>query len=104
MPKSRIRRASITMCSGIYRASGALGRPGGLLYSRPHMLQLPAVERESRGQSLHLLTDGCDYAIVAHVLQDFGDQRANLAHLRFVEAAGGDGRRAEADAAGVERR
>ena len=37
-------------------------------------------------------------------MQHFGDQRADLAHLGFPESARGDGGRAQADAAGIQRR
>src|SRR4051794_19771891 len=83
-----MRRASMTMWSGISGANGS---------------ELPVVQREARGESFHALPDGRNGLLVSDVVDHLGDERAHFAHLGLLEAAGGHGRGAEADTAGVER-
>src|SRR5947209_6597276 len=87
MPKSRMRRASMAMCTGIPR-----GR-----------IELPAIERETRREAAHALAHRRDRLLVADVLQRLHDQLAGLAHLRFAESTRGDGGRSQTNAARVER-
>src|ERR1051326_1522774 len=87
IPKSRTWRASITMCSGI------LG---------PDWVELPMIQREPGRQRADLLAHCGQRALIGNVCQDFADQPAHLAHLGFLKAARGDGRRAQPDAAWIE--
>src|ERR1700730_17245307 len=89
MPKSRTRRASMTMWSGILRSN---------------RIELPMVQRESRRERAHLVPHAGNRLCTRDVEKHLGDERADLAHFRFLEAARRDGGRAQADAAGVERR
>src|SRR4051812_16089953 len=84
MPKSRMRRESMTMCSAILRPDG---------------VEFPGVQRESRRQRADLLPHGGDSLLVGNVRQDFGDQGADFPHLGLAEAARSHRRRAQADPA-----
>src|SRR3954470_17938135 len=86
MPKSRMRRASMTMCSAI------LGPDG---------VELPVIKREPRGQRADLLPHGGDRLLVGNMCEHLADQSADLAHLRLAEAAGGHCRRTKPDAARI---
>src|ERR1019366_2224929 len=94
MPKSRMRRASMTMCRLMLRLQG----------SSPNGVELPVVEREPDGERIDLAPHRRDGLFARDVAEHFRDQRAHLAHLRFLKTAGGDGWRPQADAARVERR
>src|SRR6185312_15543847 len=71
MPKSRMRRASMTMCSILFPA----GFP------------LPGIEREARGERLNSLADALDDLLVRNISEHRGDQAADLAHLLLFESA-----------------
>src|SRR6185437_8224644 len=62
------------------------------------------VKRELLGQVEDFAPNTGEGAVVGAVSQGLGDPAANLAHLLFPHSAGGHGRRADADAAGLERR
>src|SRR5579864_5995913 len=97
MPKSRMRRTSMTILSI------RCGRPRGLSY-RWGAFQLPTVKREAIGQLLDLAADVGDRFLGRNVVQDLGNQRRGLAHFALAETARSDGRAAQTDAARVERR
>src|ERR671935_2658848 len=58
------------------------------------------IERKARGQLLHLAPHGGLDGAGAEIGQHAIDQARDLRHLGLLHPAGGDGRRAEADAAG----
>src|ERR1700744_1410835 len=89
MPKSRMRHASMAMCSATSLLSGS---------------EFPLVKREARGESFHAASHFPNGVLARDVLQHLRDQRARFAHLRFAEAARRHGGRAQPDAARVQRR
>src|SRR5215472_8707474 len=89
MPKSRMRRASITMWSGILSSN---------------RVELPTVEREPGGERADFLAHPRNGVFIRHIEKHLGDERSYLVHLGLAETARGDGGRAEPDAARVERR
>src|SRR5215813_12639294 len=93
MPKSRMRRASITIWRGILSSNA---------------IELPVIQRKTGGERCDALPHGRDRRFVrgsaTHVVEHFGDQSADLAHLGLTESAGGNCRRSEPDATGVHRR
>src|ERR1017187_10438529 len=94
MPKSLMRRASMTMCRLMLRLRGSI----------PNGVELPIVEREPGGERIDLVPHRRDGLFAGDAAEHFRNQCAHLAHLRFLKAAGGDGWRSQADAARVERR
>src|SRR2546425_1784179 len=105
MPKSVMRRASITIWSGISQRSR---HRRCRLWSRhllsANVIELPIVKREPCRKRAHLLAHRCNGGLVGDVVEHFRDKRSHFAHLGFTESACGDGGRAQPDAAWVERR
>src|SRR3972149_4161185 len=59
--------------------------------------------REGCGHIPHLRRDALQRLLVVYVVDRFREPGGDLTHLRLAHAAGGDGRRADAYAAGAER-
>src|SRR5215467_9818596 len=87
MPKSRMRRASMTTCSILC----------------PGRFVLPGVERETRGQSFHAPPDAGNRLLIAEVGEHHRDQPSDFAHLFLAEAARSNRGRAQTNAARVQR-
>src|ERR1035438_8891659 len=92
MPKSRMRRASMTMCKLMLRPR----------HSSPNGVELPIVKREPDGEHFDLLPHRRDGIFVRDVVEHFGNEPAHFAHLRFLELAGGYSRRSQSYAVRVE--
>src|SRR5689334_21774853 len=67
------------------------------------LLASPCVERKRFAQFEHLALDAVESIGLGAMLERFGDPGADLQHLRLFHASRSDGRRTDADAAGLER-
>src|SRR5215831_1651916 len=89
MPKSRMRRASMTMCSIRKSGSGRFAFPG--------------VQGESCGERFYFAAHARDDVLVSNIGEHGRDQLADLAHFLFFEASSGHCRRTQPDTAWVQR-
>jgi len=61
-------------------------------------------QRKSPGHVADFFADAIQCGFVGAILQRFSDEIGNLEHFFFLHPTGGDGRCADADTAGLERR
>ncbi len=64
----------------------------------------PGIERELVGEFGDFVPDAGEDGVVGAVSEGLVDPESDLAHLGFAHAASGEGRRADADSRGLERR
>src|SRR5215831_19277768 len=88
MPKSRMRRASMTMCSIRKSGSGRFAFPG--------------VQGESCGERFYLAAHARDDVLASDIGEHGRDQLADLAHFLFFKPSSGHCRGTQPDTARVQ--